>query len=348
MPVAISRPQTGWLWASARPGVRVAPPRSTTSVPGPRQSRTSDASPTAAIRPSRTATAVAYGRARVEGADVGAGEDEVGGGHGEVSSGGEVGGGGQRAGTRRPGPLSLGTGDGGSTAGFGRWFGGEALVDLGAGPAQPRARTRPTTRTAGTRAARTVLTVVEAPVKRSRLVTTRTMAPVRSSRRDDGGDHRTQDALGVGDPPEVEGHGERGEQLQRASGRSCPGCSPRAAAAWYGSAPAAAKARTTTAPRTVCAMPATYGERWRGWTRPRAFGQDALLGEGEAVAVDGVVEGEQGGEDAGDDEDVHQVGGPGADVGRDGGEEQAAGVSAAAATTWSSPKAWITVQTMKA
>lgn len=77
-------------------------------------------------------------------------------------------------------------------------------------------------------------------------------------------------------------------------------------------------------------------------------GQDALFGEGEAVAVDRVVEGEEGGEDAGDDEDVHQVGRPAADIGGDGGEEEPSVSPAAASTTLSSPKAWMTVQTTKA
>ncbi len=54
--------------------------------------------------------------------------------------------------------------------------------------------------------------------------------------------------------------------------------------------------------------------------------QQPFLGEREGVAVDGVVEGEQRGDDAADDQDVHEVGGPGADVGGDGGEEEPARV----------------------
>ncbi len=57
-------------------------------------------------------------------------------------------------------------------------------------------------------------------------------------------------------------------------------------------------------------------------------GQYAFFRQGEDVAVDRVVEGEEGGDDAGDDEDVHEVGGPAAHVPGDRGEEEPGGILA--------------------
>src|SRR5215212_10567065 len=50
------------MWLSTRPGTSAIPRPSTTSVPAPHSARTSASSPTAAIRPSRMATAEADGR----------------------------------------------------------------------------------------------------------------------------------------------------------------------------------------------------------------------------------------------------------------------------------------------
>ncbi len=44
-----------------------------------------------------------------------------------------------------------------------------------------------------------------------------------------------------------------------------PGVFTQSSNCWYGSAPARANPRTITAPRTVWATPATYGEPCRGW-----------------------------------------------------------------------------------
>src|SRR5688572_4336034 len=51
-----------WACASTSPGITVAPRRSTTRVPRPRHFRTSDARPSAAMRPPPTAIASADGR----------------------------------------------------------------------------------------------------------------------------------------------------------------------------------------------------------------------------------------------------------------------------------------------
>lgn len=51
-----------------------------------------------------------------------------------------------------------------------------------------------------------------------------------------------------------------------------PGVFTQSSSCVYGSAPASANPATTTAPTAVCAAPARYGERWRGWMRPSTGG----------------------------------------------------------------------------
>lgn len=56
--------ETGWTWASPNPGVTLRPRSSTTRVRDPVSPAIDASEPTATIRPSRTATALAMLRAR--------------------------------------------------------------------------------------------------------------------------------------------------------------------------------------------------------------------------------------------------------------------------------------------
>ena len=77
---ASDRELTGWTCASPKPGVTVRPRSSTTRVRGPISLPTAASSPTATIRPPRTAMALATEPAAVHRLDPAARQDEVGGG----------------------------------------------------------------------------------------------------------------------------------------------------------------------------------------------------------------------------------------------------------------------------
>lgn len=108
----------------------------------------------------------------------------------------------------------------------------------------------------------------------------------------DGGDHRAQRSLVVADPTEEQRHGERGKQLEHHQADHAGGVHPEqellvrvGSRGREGEDDGRAEGGLQDAGEVRGAV--------AGVDAAEGLGQDALLGEGETVAVDRVVEGEE-------------------------------------------------------